>query len=529
MNEGRNGFDFIQFEDLLPPLEEASTRQLEDPPESPINTRKRYYIAPTVSDDALLRGDLMDIGDWPKSRVIWALGRLGYLNGRVNITTAPNLPRLHIRMAELLDTCNTRDLVRTMQGIAYGPAEMADFGLVNRIRKNFSVKIESVNELFLVSFVYANIKLMARSGGRDNCHKALQFLLSEMVHRKHKIYCNNWLEICSALLAVPAIRDRHKDSIEMILQHACTFSLKHVKDVKVVAGFARQLGQPGMAHGIDIRGMNDILISKFTREWRDSNDAINFGFYFFMNNLLTPNVVDRWINAIRTAKQGRLDLTQFDVSIKMEMIADKLADGEIFISSSNSDWIQEMEKGVVRDAISLSDAYNCISGESVHVSKVLRRMMTSVFGESSWSGKFFGPYWCSLVVDGGHVIEWEDGYLLEPPHRQAWVRLITESRRRFLEKSDVELILLKRADFAGRSVDDMIECNKRLAYMLSKRIPNLIPRDGPFCLNEERVKLIPERVEEPTTRIHRESKRIENSLKAKRRTITRQYRKKISR
>ena len=173
---------FLQWEDL-PPIE-APLEELE-PLEVP--KKRRFYIKPPLTDIQL--ENLTSVSEWPKSRVIWALGRFGFVPSLRNCSKSAIV--IH-RLEEQLEQLSTRDLTRAIQAMSY--ITSPDMGLVGKIRKKFSLEVNLVNDLFFISFMYGNLKLVNRSNIiTENCHRSIQFLLSELVHRKSKIHSSHFL------------------------------------------------------------------------------------------------------------------------------------------------------------------------------------------------------------------------------------------------------------------------------------------------------------------------------------------------
>jgi hypothetical protein len=428
-----------------------------------------------------------------------------------------------------------------LQAIAYGPIVQP---LVSDIRKKFATNISQVNDLFLVSFVYANLKLVGRyewTTGVDG--RYLQFLFSELIHRKNKIYCNHWLDICSAILGNDKVREM--DSIQPILMHACQFAIKHVKDVKVIEKFSRALLSVMNGGLMDVQGINNVMLKKFSRQWNSGYDALSCGFYFFLNDqLLTPNVIDRWLTAIRTASKPiqlpkDTTLSQDDVNtcIKIGIIQDKIDD--IFVSSENVKWLSELQVLDLDDNVCPSIGFKSITGNgSLHASKVIRRMFQTVFQPSTdqyLESKFVGPYWCPILVstaDRTACIEWDDSWNLAPPYQRAFVKCITDLRRKYMAKMGIELIILSREIFIANSTEEKRIANEKFASIITSKLPQLVPVGVEREPGIDGSRILPTRDNKGVSdlaprRMRRESKRIENSLKAKRRTITKEYRKKI--
>ena len=501
------------FEDLPPP------EPAEDDPLPMV--KKRFYIPPPLTDEELL--EITEVSEWPKSRVIWAMGRLGYLESKLGCK--PNeivLNSLTNRLSELVDQMNTRDLVRALQGISYSTCQPVS--LINRIRKKFSLSITSVNDLFLVSFVYANLKLVNRMDWQmtPTCKSSLQFLLSEMVHRKNKILCSNWLEICAALLTSRhAVREPLTDSVHVMVDHALTFALNHVKDANVISKFSQSL----LDHPVNYEAINNVLGFKFAKEWISGSDALQVGIFFFLNNVVSRGNVEKWLTAVRTAKEpcGR-DLVTW---AKLSLVSWNIERDNSVVSNENMDWLNEVIESMGSiDKSDLNLIYSpLLTADSVHVNKVLVRMANATV---AYESKFCGPFWCPVVLpEARTIIEWDKPWELEPVYRRGWSKRLAELRGDFLADSGWTLVRLDRTDWGAKSDEEKLMLNEKFRHVVMAAGP-VVVKNGLSGIQEGRlVPIVNVAKPERETRVRRESKRLENALRAKRKTITRQVRRKI--
>jgi hypothetical protein len=501
------------FEDLPPPASEP-------PHDEPIMEKKRFYIPPPLTDEELLQ--IRSVSEWPKSRVIWAMGRFGYLESKLGYKPDRVVfDTLSTRLGELVDQMNTRDLVRALQSIAYSSSQ--PISLINRIRKKFSLSVDSVNDLFLVSFVYANLKLVNRNDWTisPTCKSTLQFILSEMVHRKHKILCSNWLEICAALLtSKETVRVPLTDSIDIMVQHAFTFALKHVKDAKVISKFSQSL----FGYSANYEAINNVLGFKFAKGWKTGSDALDVGFFFFVNNLVSPGNVEKWLTAARTAIEPlKLDSEGW---AKLYLVSWTIERENLVVSNDTMRWLKTtLESMGSPDCSNLSLIYSpIVTADSVHVNKVLVRMANSTV---HYNSEFVGPFFCPVVLHGSKtVVEWDKPWELEPPYRRGWSMKLAEMRRKFLLESGYIVLRLDRKDWSAKSEEEKLTMNEKFRELLTSNGSVMVKR-GDSSIEEGR--LVPQVVleDEKVERVRRESKRLENMLRAKRKTITRQVRRKI--
>ena len=546
MSRSFSSFPDDLFEDLPEPTFSPKICDLEESVSSkPPVVKKRYYIEPSLTDEELCRLSSSDISEWPKSKVIWALGRLGYIErkcGHLNLSTKNSSRLLVFRLEQFINLMNTRDIVRAIQGIAYSrDIDTSFIPIVNQLRRKFSLSIDSVNELFLASFIYANLKLINRNDWviSNTCKSTLQFLLSEMVHRKHKMLCSNWLELCSTILkSREVVKSSLTSSIDAIVQHSFSFAMNHVKDANIMASFAKSL--IGYNSTIDYEAINNMLGRKFSKPWISANDAIQFAFFFFINDLMSPGNVEKWITSVRTASKEEIRKEDLNNRVILGLIKWKLSGNEKnLLSDENRIWIDAIDNvshfGLIPP--NLSEVYSpIITSDSIHVNKVLIRMANSTI--ENYTSRFIGPFWCPVVLDSSQVvIEWDTPSDLEPPYRRAWSKHLTIMRRKFLlAENGWKILKLNRSDFIAHSSDEKIMVNEKFVSLVRDMVgehQSIGWKAGGVEIIEGSEHLVPSRVKEEEMkggeRVRRESKRLENILRAKRRTITKQVRKKILR
>lgn len=103
---------------------------------------------------------------------------------------------------------------------------------------------------------------------------------------------------------------------------------------------------------------------------------------------------------------------------------------------------------------------------------------------------------------------------------------LAEIRRKFLLESGYTVLRLDRKDWSAKSEEEKLTMNDNFRTFLTSNGSFVLKR-GDSSIEEGR--LVPKVVleDEKTVRVRRESKRLENMLRAKRKTITRQVRRKI--
>ena len=445
--------DFIQFEDLPPPTEEAS-QQTDD------EQHIRFYVPPPLTDLQLEKLDASKIAEWPKSRVVWALGRLGFAQGR--LASREVTEELLHRAVSLIPTMTSRDMIRVVQAVAYGPLILDPMPLIS-IRRALCTNIDSVNELYLLSLIYGHLKLVGRVDWKpsSNCDKMTQFLLSELIHRKGKYDATRFIEISSVICSSWRVVKSHSDSVQMIIRHACDV-LKHSRDAEGISGFGRALCGMGPCETF-FTVINDTLQNKFrNKQWKSSNDAVNIGFYFYLANLISVGTLSDWIKAAALASS--------QTSGSAEMLS------LVKIIAQKRDQLSLLPDEVVKYLDSASPIFPQLTAESVHVYAVLRRMSDACISDKTFFGSAkVGPFLLPVCNESAKVfVQWEDGHQLETPHRRGVIRIINETRQWFLEQQlGWTVVSLKRSDFKPSTDYDLLQINAKFKKIISQSVPDL--------------------------------------------------------
>ena len=550
-----------ELEPLDPPPESVSRHQQVDEEAEPTRNQ-RYYIPPPLTDLELQRLSLSKVSDWPKSRVIWALGRIGFVDS-LKQSRGDLFRTLVDRAGKLIDDLNTRDTVRIIQAISYGPA-LTDPAVLLALRRKLFTSMDKISEPFLISFMFGHLKLTQRLDWKrtDNCKRATQFLLSEFIHRKSKIDAQRFLEISGVLLS-ESIRESHTDSVQTIIRHAVSDALQHVRSAPVLEQFGKALcGVAADEHFISI---NEKLEKKFRNiKWKSAEDAMRIGFYFWLNNLISVNTCNSWLDAVRNAsiplpmqlpapEPSREKLSDYHSFLResrrvVELVQMKTLTALLIEKRGFSDlidlqtveWLNEscldfskanpLVLSGCRTVDGLSDPV--LGCESEHVSRVLRRMVRSMIKESVLRQETVG----SFVVAVGNAdmqicIEWRDQSVLEVPYRRNLSSLIQDLRRKYLTDQGWKIILLDRHKFRLSSETDIDAINKLFKEDVSARAPQIEWKDEP--VDTENLGGKPSPVlqlitdEQTRTRQRRESRSREYRLKSSLGSIRRQFRKKM--
>ena len=558
--------DFIQWEDL-PPIPDAPAHAdsslLEDEEPMAPPKMKRFYVPPPMSDIQLSRLDATKVADWPKSRVVWALGRIGFVND-LSSATGP-FSALLGRTRDVIDSLSTRDMVRMLQAIAYGP-RIEDSSIVFAIRRKFSVDIDKVNELFLLSFIYGNAKLTSRMDWTPtpNCVKSMQFLISELIHRKGKIDAGRFLDISAALASSDRVFKQHAESVNTLLTHAVDHSLQHVKEAKRLEAFGKCLCNEKSQTFFS--QVNERMDKKFkNKSWRSCTDAARVGFYYFLADLMSIGTADSWLKAVMTSTQpvGRVEsppadapvtdlhdwlreqrrVTEYHQMLRLVDIIVKQRNFAPLLSEDVITWLESIPSvpsGVMSDVVMFGSGTvkgleePLIGVESPHVSKVIRRMTEATIEGDFFTGQFVGPFYLPVANETGMVyVEWDTQWQLEVPHRRAIAKTIEGIRRTYLELCGWKLISLPRSEFKISSENDVDAVNSRFRVMTEAcgvpvpwRVDPVVDRmrgRPPVPHN------IPQLVSPDPKRERCESRSRQHRLKSQLKSIRKQFRSKASR
>ena len=516
--------NLIDWEDLPP----APEIPLVEDPEEVLTKQQRFYVPPPYTDAQLMNMSWKQVSEWPKSRVVWALGRLGYIARSEGYETASLLLR---RADELGSTLNTRDITRILQAVAYGP-QVADPSVIHRLRRYICSNIEGVNELFLVSLIYGHLKLLGRIDWSvsANCNKTTQFLLSELIHRKAKIDAGRFLEVTSCLLTNTRVLQSHSDSVDMILRHAAEHSLKHCKrETAIIEKFGKAIcNVPNQHLFVHI---NDILSHKFNKkQWRSADEALRVGFYFYLADLMSVRTLGQWLNVMKNAAtplSANSDCGQMVALVRI--IVDQRNQSSL-VEIPTKEWLD----GIPLSQVSLSTA-SVVGFESLHVGSVLRRMVQATVADGL-EPMVVGPFNLSVADPATKkFIEWTDQAELETPHKRGVARAIEGIKRRFLESEGWTLVSLNRSDFkAGNDGESLRGMNDRFANIVKEKLPHISLRedvaepagaDSPKTIHLERA--------DPNTSPERRERREARSrawrMKSQLKSISKQFHKKARR
>jgi hypothetical protein len=543
----------IEWEELLP-FNDPPKISIDDMDE-PIEAKQRFYVPPPFTDEQLLRMAPAKIMEWPKSRIVWALGRFGFSDKLKNSDNKFVHDQLLARSIDLLDTLNTRDIVRILQAVAYGP-KTDQLDNIFLLRRNACTRIESISDLFLVSLLFGHLKLVGRLDWSvsSNCNQTTQFLLSELIHRKSRIDASRFVELTSALLCNAKIIKSHNDSVQMVLRHAVEGSLKHVKDAVVLEKFAKALCNiPSTAFLVSV---NSVLEKKFekTRIWKHANDALRIGFFFFLNDLMSAETVLGWLKCIKAA-ENPLSLSKEDKPrtvlenkqlMHLVRIVLKHKKPDCVLDNSMIEWIESVPSIESVDTETLYSnqcSEPLIGAESLHVGSVLRRMVQQTT-ENGICPTFVAPFHLSAAIVRDRVwIEWSDQYEIEQPYRRGVAKLLSTLRRAHLESIGWKCILLKKTDFkpTGSSESYLNAVNMKFKETLS-RIAEIKSVDWkPICsqpnISPKREKTLPVSFTcavdadqiDPIKRERRESNTKAWRVKSKLKMISKEFRKKQNR
>ena len=422
--------ELIQFEDIVSPRFDPN--DLLDEQESDKKTSvSRFYVPPPYTDEELVT---KTPSEWPKSRVVWGLGRLGFTQGRLADPAVSQ--NLLDRAAILIPSLTTRDMIRVLQAVAYG-AIPREFEPLFSIRRSVCVNIDKISELFFMSLVYGHLKLVGRLDWTPtpNCDRMTQFLLSETIHRKNKFDASNFIQLCSLVASNSRVVASHSDSVQMILTQTCDL-LKHSRDAKTLMNFGRVVCS--VPNDAFFHTVNETLVNKFrNKNWRSADDAVQVGFFFYLSNLMALGTVSDWLKAVSLAKPTKP--TNGETS-EMLVLVKHVAKMRNQFSLLADEIDQFLESIPVPELTRLTR-------ESVQVYSVLRRMSdacTYNFFAPAKVGPFMLPV-CNIA--GKIFIEWENGFELESPHRRAVTKLVNETRRWFLKSEGWTVISLDRSDF----------------------------------------------------------------------------------
>ena len=535
-SEARNLFqtDVLQWEDISPPSESTST-QISDATEDCEALEEmrpqRFYVPPPFSDERLKQATSEEISEWPKSRIVWALGRVGYVADlRV---FGSSVPQLLLQRAESLESSlNTRDIIRILQAVSYIP-DLSEPGIIQRLRKAVCNRIDSVSDLFLISLIYGHVKLVGRVDWTvtPNCNKTTQFLISELIHRKSKIDGVRFLEVTSSLLTNPRILTSHNDSVQMVLRHACEVSLKHAKVIRALVSFGKALC--GIPNQHLFASVNQILEHKFSKDWRSANDALRAGFFFLMADLMSVKTVIAWLRAVMSANSPlSIDHDRISAENKQMVHISKLLlqqrNQSDIIPEKISKWIQSVPSHeFTSSSIEFGSGRKSeplIGVESLHVGSVLRRMISATV-ESGLGSIFVSPFHLSACnLESKIHLEWVDQAELEPPHRRGLARVISKVRREYLAKSGWTLIALNRSDF--KYENDFARVNEK--FKESVKIPGVVWKDqvGVATSDRKTIQITPHEERLEGSREKREARSRAWRMKSQLKSISKQFHRK---
>ena len=491
--------------------------------------RSRFYIPPPYTDAQLLGLTPAIVSEWPKGRVVWALGRLGWLKQSV---PRESVSALLARIDTLVDTLNTRDLVRVLQALAYLPAECGSESII-RISKIWCSKLSETNDLFFVSGLYGYLKFINRRDWKLTlqCEKTTKYLLSELVHRRKKLHASDFLDVASAVLtSKPSVRDGMGDWINQIIKHG--IEENHVRDIATISRFFKSFSGHNLEpFFVSLNEKFRLRISE-TLKWKSNNDLIEFGFYPILQNLLTHANIIKWVNLVSgmddpriviaeeiLRQRGLSELVSFDQSSQNTRKSQNSQNSRNTQNSRDSQNRLFVES--VSSTSSVSSSSSCASSpwiEAYHMTKVLKHMGGTVFCE-----QFVGPFFCRLVSPNQKlVLTWKNSPELLPPHEQNVAIALNRVKAVYLQSIGWRLVELDRLDFASKD----LEANNSKFWQHMHEF-GLSELDGRKAVVEERVQeIVPL---PPTVRIRRESKRKENKLKATLRQIGKQWRRKANR
>ena len=483
----------IEWEEINPVEEYIQKIETEDEFEA-LTKPSRYYIPAPLTDAELLTLKQTELSEWPKSRVVWALGRIGYVDS-LKSNTDEIFKFLLIRSSEIIPSLNSRDIVRITQAVAYGPSisrEAVD--VVMKLRKQLFVKMEAINEPFLISFIYGHLKLISRVDWEvcDNCKRSNQFLISELIHRKSKIDAKLFLDISAVLISNVWIQRFNADCISSLVQHGVDHCIAHTRSGDTLASFGKSLVGNKCSNGEFFSRINEKIINKFKKK-----ENLKFGFYFLLADLLSLATCNVWLGAVRRDAEGlssqlpdvviltESNLVEYHDFLKkirkhvetiqmlrlvkvllrykeydklidpvtMDWLHSKISDESddslnSAISGKNSGLTDVVEK-VLYGHKNVAGLESPVIGiDSRHLSKVIRRMTESVVEDNFFNTNQIGPFILPVSnIESKICIEWTDQDLLEPPHRRGVARVIQEIRRDELKKQGWRIVLLNRKDF----------------------------------------------------------------------------------
>ena len=514
--------DFLEWEELKP----SSATSMETD-EEPVEEKKRsFYVPPPFSDAELILMSPERIKEWPKSRVVWALGRFGFSKAIRNDSRSSDVAELLVaRSLALIDSLNTRDIVRILQAVAYGPQIGSDS--VFQFRRKICSRIESVNDLYFVSLLFGHVKLLGRLDWTmtPNCLKTSQFFLSELIYRKSKIDATRFIEITTALASNEHMVKAHGDSVQMILGHGIGESLKHVRDAAVLKAFGKSLCGVVGANQTFFVALNETLCKKFERQWKCGKDALEIGFYFFLNEMMTNKSFSDWLTCVQAASES-LPIADPETRHMMSLVRIVIDQRNLspFLTEDVLDWIKTFPD---------PGSMELVETESRHVGSVIRRMVQGSVA-SGIGPVFIPPFNLSAANEEEKFsIEWLDQCELEPPYRRGTARIFSLIKRSFLESQGWTLILLSRNDFKVHTSDNsesLLDMNRKFKSVLKDQ-------RGIEWLEE--VKLSTAETTGPTIDVRevdlgprknrRESKSRAYRIRSRLQMISRQYRKQNAR
>ena len=480
----------IVWEDIQPEL-------LEESPVLPAKA-KRFYVPPPCTDEALVAMDVSRIREWPRGRVVWALGRLGFMQRKLNCETEAGT--VHAALLERADVLelNTRDLVRVMQALGYS-SNVPDLSILSRIRKKFCTQIANVNELYLISGIYGHFKLINRLGWKvtSNCVKTSEFLLAQLIERKNKIHSADFLEITSVILLDKTTHVNHGQHIEEIVNHAIGHSLKHVTKVEPISKFSRALVSYENRQS-KYTEMNEQIAQRFSKRRQHE-----FGFWLLLGNLMSVANIVEWQT----------------IAPKTALIQEIL--------------IQRGIDALVQKPIDDFTLHECAI-EPPHVSRVIRRMAEATLRHGYFEAVCVGPFQLGVVnQERKLVLQWDNIVDLFPPHKRDVAKSIEAIKREYLERTGWKLVLLEIEAF--RLTSDFSENNEKFKAIMEKIETGIIHTKLSVCEHKiantpvsAAMRDVSDPIEDiPTTvRERRESKRKESRLKSTLRSIGKEWRKK---
>ena len=544
--------DFLQWEEM-------TTADLPEPlasdEEEPEPTRKaRFYVPPPFSDEQLLALKKGDIQDWPKSRVVWALGRLGYSK---SLKSATDLSKYLFSRADALQaTLNTRDMVRMIQAAAYGPP-LTDTSTVLAVRRKLCSEIDKVSEAYLASLIYGHLKLVSKLWWKATpaCGKATQFLLSELIHRKAKIDASRFVEIATVLVSNPRIVKEHSDSVQTILRMAIQDSLKHVKTPHVLAEFGKALaGIPSQQFFAQI---NEAMKKKFEPKkftWRNGNDALHAGFYYLFADLVSVPTIVAWLQCVKsatvpltapalgeTSQNERRKTAESVQMIQFVKLVLQQRNTDTIVPADLMEWLntfpvlpEEIEPAILFGSSSVKGMQEPLLGvESMHVSAVLRRIVSATIDDGFLSTKIVGPFLLPLCnADLKIYIQWTNQHELEVPHRRGVAKAVELLRREYLKTNDWKILEIDRTQLRVSETVSQQDVNVLFRSILSDGMGDVsVPWKEAGEPNAERSIAIPliEPIEEAIRKHRREARSRQYRFKSQMQSIRKQFRRKHSR